>query len=263
VRLETMSSAIDEDVATILLNRPHVLNCLNEQSVRDLHTILDELASRDQIRVIVVRGAGRAFSSGIDLTALAASEIGSTFFREWETALRKLETLNALVIAAIHSHCIGGGLQLALACDVRLARDDARFGLTAVKEGIIPGLGMWRAARHIGIGRTKWLALGAHVVDAITARTWGLVDEVRDAASFDAELDRLIARLKAMAVTSTRLTKQLTNVAFDLSYEECLERFIDYQRRSVESTEHREAMAEWRVRARRPVADPVSNGLPQ
>ena len=102
------------------------------------------------VRVVVVRGAGRAFCSGIDITALSQGEIGMSFFRNWEAALRKMETMDAVVIAAIQSHCIGGGLQIALACDLRVARDDARFGITAVSEGIIPGIGMWRVARHAG-----------------------------------------------------------------------------------------------------------------
>ena len=70
-------------------------------------------------------------------------------------ALGKIETMDAIAIAAVQSHCIGGGLQVALACDLRIARSDARFGITAVKEGIIPGIGMWRVARYAGMGRAK------------------------------------------------------------------------------------------------------------
>src|SRR5262245_49839063 len=137
-------------IATIVLNRPHVLNCANEQWARDLNTLVDDLAADDQLRLVVLRGAGRAFCSGIDLTALAAGETSMTFFHNWETALRKLEAMEPIVLAAVHSHCIGGGLQIALACDLRVARDDARFGITAIKEGIIPGIGMWRIARYAG-----------------------------------------------------------------------------------------------------------------
>jgi enoyl-CoA hydratase len=121
------------------------------------------------------------------------------FFRNWETALRKLETLDAVVIAAIHSHCIGGGLQIALACDLRVARDDARFGITAVREGIVPGIGMWRVVRHAGIGRAKRLALAAELTDRILSMAW----------------------------TSTRLTKKLTNMAFDTSFAEFVETYFE------------------------------------
>ena len=110
MQLETMFSTVDGRVATVMLNRPHVLNCANEQWARDLNILVDDLANREDVRVVVVRGAGRAFCSGIDLTALSEGETGMTFFRNWEAALRKLETLDSVVIAAIHSHCIGGGL---------------------------------------------------------------------------------------------------------------------------------------------------------
>src|SRR5262249_26099230 len=133
-----MYSEVKGAVATVVLNRPDVLNCANEQWARDLNTVVDEAAADDRIRVGVVRGAGRAFCSGIDLTALAAGDTTLAFFKNWEMALRKIEAMDPVVIAAIHSHCIGGGLQVALACDLRVARDDARFGITAVKEGIIP-----------------------------------------------------------------------------------------------------------------------------
>ena len=127
MQLETMYSEIDGRVATLTLNRPQVLNCADEQWARDLNTLVDDLAANDQVRVVVVRGAGRAFCSGIDLTALSEGRTHMSFFRNWESALRKLEAIDPVVIAAIHSHCIGGGLQVALACDLRIARDDAHL----------------------------------------------------------------------------------------------------------------------------------------
>jgi enoyl-CoA hydratase len=242
-----MYSTTDDAVATLVLNRPEVLNCADEQWARDLNTLIDDLATNDQLRVVVIRGAGRAFCSGIDLTALSQRETGMTFFRNWEVALRKLEALDPIVIAAVHSHCIGGGLQIALACDLRVARDDARFGITAVKEGIIPGIGMWRVARHAGLGRAKRLALAAEVVDAVVAHEWGLVDWVVEASAFDAKIAELTDRIVSMAWTSTRLTKKLTNMAFELSFSEFVESYFEYQRLSIESPEHLHAMAERRA----------------
>jgi len=247
VQLETMFSAVENHVATVVLNRPEVLNCADEQWARDLNTLVDDLAAHDQLRVVVLRGAGRAFCTGIDLTALSRGETGMTFFRNWEAALRKLEALDAVVIAAIQSHCIGGGLQVALACDLRVARDDARFGVTAVREGIIPGLGMWRIARHAGLGRAKRLALTADVVDAAVAHEWGLVDWVVDRASFDGKVAELTEQLLSMAPTSTRLTKKLTNMAFETSFAEFVETYFEYQRISLLSPEHVQVMAEYRA----------------
>jgi len=241
-----MYSSVGDRVGTLVLNRPHVLNCANEQWARDLNTLVDDLAGNERLRVVIVRGAGRAFCSGIDLTALAAGETGMTFFRSWEMALRKLEALDPIVIAAIQSHCIGGGLQIALACDLRVARDDARFGITAVREGIIPGIGMWRAARHAGIGRAKRLALAAAIVDASVALDWGLVEWVVDSESFEAKVAELTDRILSMAWTSTRLTKKLTNMAFETSFTEFVETYFEYQRLSTSSPEHLQVMSDHR-----------------
>jgi enoyl-CoA hydratase/carnithine racemase len=247
MQLETMYSAVEGRVATLVLNRPDVLNCANEQWARDLNALLDDLGAHDEVRVVVLRGAGRAFCSGIDLTALSRGETGMPFFRNWEAALRKLEALDPVIIAAIHSHCIGGGLQIALACDLRVARDDAQFGITAVKEGIIPGMGMWRVARHAGIGRAKRLALAADIIDAPLAQEWGLVDWVVAPGSFDAKVTELTERILSMAATSTRLTKKLTNLAFETSFAEFAETYFEYQRLSISSPEHLHVMAEHRA----------------
>jgi len=247
VQLETMYSERDGRVATIVLNRPSVLNCANEQWARDLNTLVDDLAAQDGLRLVVLRGAGRAFCSGIDIKALAAGEITIAFFRNWETALRKLEAMEPIVLAAVQSHCIGGGLQIALACDLRVARDDARFGVTAVKEGIIPGIGMWRIARHAGLGRAKRLSLAADIVDAATAQEWGLVDYVVDDAGFEPKIAEITDRVLSMAATSSRLTKKLTNMAFDTSFADFVDTYFEYQRLSLQSPEHHQAMAEHRA----------------
>ena len=247
MQLETMYSEIDDRVATLTLNRPDVLNCANEQWARDLNTLVDDLAANDRLRVVVVRGAGRAFCSGIDVTALSRGETGMGFFRNWETALRKIETMDAVVVAAIQSHCVGGGLQIALACDLRVARDDARFGITAVREGIIPGIGMWRVARHAGLGRAKRLALAAEIIDADTALAWGLVDWVATADAFEERIAEVTSRLLTMAWTSTRLTKKLTNQAFETPFATFVETYFEYQQLATASPEHQRVMAEHRA----------------
>jgi enoyl-CoA hydratase/carnithine racemase len=234
-------------VATIVLNRPSVLNCANEQWAKDLNTLVDDVASDSGVRVVIVRGAGRAFCSGIDITALSRGEISLNFFRNWEAALGKMEAMDAIAIAAIQSHCIGGGLQVALACDLRIARDDARFGITAVREGIVPGIGMWRVARYAGMGRAKRLALTAEVVDAPTALAWGLVDDVAAEAAFESRIAGMVERVSAMAPTSLRLTKRLTNAAFDVPFDVFVQTYLEYQRQSIASPEHLQAMAEHRA----------------
>jgi enoyl-CoA hydratase len=251
VELATLSVDMEGPVATIKLNRPRVLNCIDDRMVGDLHAAIDAVTRDAGLRVVVMRGSGRAFCSGIDLTALAHGAIGSSFYRQWELALRGLETIDPIVIAAVHSHCIGGGLQLALACDLRIARRDARFGVTAVKEGIVPGLGIWRIARYAGLGRAKQLALAADVVSAETAQQWGLVDYIVEAEAFEAQISALTTRVLAMAATSTRLTKRLLDLAFDAPFPEAVDALCDYQQQALASPEHQRAMAEHRAARRR------------
>ena len=249
--MSAVNLSVDGAVATIVLNRPSVLNCLDMPLTEELDAALAQVSDTHGLRVVVVRGSGRAFCSGLDLTALCAGQTPERFFRRWEEVLRRIESLDAVVVAAVHSYCLGGGLQLALACDVRLARADARIGVTAGKEGLIPGLGMWRLARTVGVGRAKQLALAADVIDARTAHLWGLVQYVADEDSFDEELSALVGRLLAMGATSTCFSKRLSNVALDLSWSEMVELFCDYQRRALASEEHAQAMSHRRERIRR------------
>jgi enoyl-CoA hydratase/carnithine racemase len=155
--------------------------------------------------------------------------------------------MDAIAVAAVHSHCIGGGLQVILACDLRVARADARFGITAVREGIIPGIGMWRIARYAGLGRAKQLALIADRVDAQTALRWGLVDWVESEETFEQCIADVRQRLLSMSWTSLKLTKRLTNASFDLRFDEFVQTYYRYQEQSMLSAEHRAAMAEHRA----------------
>jgi enoyl-CoA hydratase/carnithine racemase len=116
-----------------------------------------------------------------------------------------------------------------------------------VQEGIVPGIGMWRVARHAGLGRAKRLALAADIVDATVAYEWGLVDWVVGEDAFEGKIAELTTRISSMAWTSTRLTKKLTNMAFDTSFADFVETYFEYQRASTASAEHLRAMAEHRA----------------
>ncbi|MBI5627660.1 MAG: enoyl-CoA hydratase/isomerase family protein, partial [Candidatus Rokubacteria bacterium] len=146
---------VKDGVGTITLNRPDVLNALHTELAAELADAAAEAARDPNVWVVVVRGAGRAFSSGIDRTALSAGSIGEPFFRHWIRGLNCLEDMDKLVLGVLHGYCIGGGLQLAVACDVRLAAADATLGLGATRHGLIPDGSILRLARMIGIGRAK------------------------------------------------------------------------------------------------------------
>src|SRR5262245_9835014 len=113
------------NIAELVMNRPEVLNAENWQMAIDLHAALDELEAAGDIRAVIVTGSGRAFSSGIDLNALSAGELKIDWFRSFDEAIRRLEQLDALTVAKIRGYALGGGLQVALGCDLRVATPDA------------------------------------------------------------------------------------------------------------------------------------------
>ena len=146
-----------EGVGWITLARPQVLNALDASSRRTWPRRSPRAETDPAAWVVVVTGEGRAFSSGMDRKALSAGAVGEPFFRDWIRALNGLEDMGKLVIAAIRGYCIGGGLQLALACDLRLCAADAVLGLGATRHGLIPDGAVLRLARVIGLGRAKEL----------------------------------------------------------------------------------------------------------
>jgi len=121
----TIRLDVQGEVARITFDRPHVLNAGNARFAAELCEAVASIDSRRDVRVVVMTGAGRAFQTGVDLTALAAGELTQPDLIRWEDAMTALERMDKLVIAGINGHCIGGGLQLALVCDYRLAVEDA------------------------------------------------------------------------------------------------------------------------------------------
>ncbi|MDE3112068.1 MAG: enoyl-CoA hydratase/isomerase family protein [Chloroflexota bacterium] len=234
-------------IARITLDRPSVLNAADEAWVADLNACADAAAVDPAARVVVVEGAGTSFCSGIDLNVLAAGRIGRSWFEGWERAMRVLETMDKLVVAAIHGYCIGGGLQVALACDVRVARDDAVLGLPAVKEGLIPGLGVWRLPRFVGLGRARRMVLTGEVVGAREALAIGLVDEVATAEGFAAAVEARAEQLAGVAFASAIEAKHLLDGAFG-PYAAALDAYLAAQERALAAPDHAAAMAAWRSR---------------
>src|SRR5262245_59968614 len=136
MRLATMELSRDGAISLLRLDRTERLNAFGNQGTIDLNTAADALAADQATRIVIVTGAGRAFSTGIDLKELSAGEIDMSYHHRWEGGLRKLETLDKIVLCAINGYCLGGGLQLALATDLRFAAASAQLGLPAVKEGL-------------------------------------------------------------------------------------------------------------------------------
>lgn len=190
-------------LAVVTLNRPKVLNALNASTFADLEVAFTALGADPAIGVILLKGAGgKAFAAGADIAELAATSAadGRAFSLRGQHILRMIETLRKPVIACIQGFALGGGCELAMACTLRLAADDARFGQPEVKLGLIPGYGgTQRLPRLVGRGAALRLFLTGDVISAREALRIGLVDEVVPAAELMEKAEALALSIAAHA----------------------------------------------------------------
>jgi enoyl-CoA hydratase len=242
--------AIEDAVARVTLDRPDVLNAGDAAFVRELADTVASVNARPDVRVVVLTGAGRAFSTGVDLAALAWRDVQLPDFIAWEDAMTAMERMDKLFIAAINGHCLGGGLQLALVCDYRLAADDTLLGLPAVKECLIPSMATFRLPRLIGMARAKELILEGRSIPARQALDWGLVNRVVPLAELPRAVDETVARYLALPSSSALACKRLITSSFETDFETFRKAMTEALERCMESSEHQRAMAE--IRARKP-----------
>ena len=236
-------------VARITLQRPDVLNAGNAEWVADLNDVVARLAAAPGVHVAVITGAGRAFCTGVDLKALSSGAFGLPDFVAWEDAMTTMERMDVLFVAAINGHCLGGGLQLALVCDYRVASEDARLGLPAVKECLIPSMALYRLPRLIGLARARELILLGEPITARVAERYGLVDRVAPAADFPAAVEETVSKLAALPPASVRASKRLLARAFDLPFDDFRALMEKEFEGCLVSEEHRRAMKALRPRA--------------
>ena len=237
-------------IARMTFDRQHVLNAGNARFAAELGDAVATIAARSDVRVVVMTGAGRAFQTGVDLKALAAGELTLSDLVRWEDAMTAIERMDRLFIAGINGHCIGGGLQLALVCDYRLAVEDALLSLPAVKECLIPSMALYRLPRLIGLARAKELILLGEPVTAREAERIGLVNRAVPPADFPKALDETIDRFLALPPVSVRASKRLSTRAFDLDFETFREEMNAALVGCFESDEHQRAMANIRSKKR-------------
>ena len=209
---------------------------------------MEEIRDDPDVRFVAIRGAGRAFCTGIDLKELAAEETPAAYFEQWDRALRILEKMEKIVLCAMHGYALGGGLQLALASDIRLAAEDCLIGMPATKESFIPGLGTYHLPRYIGLGRAKWMILSGENIDGRRAHEIGLVDHVVSSDSFDQEVELLVDKYLTSCSEGTRQSKVLLALQGEMSHGQFLEEYLHRQAISMASPDHEEAMTAYRER---------------
>jgi enoyl-CoA hydratase len=206
-----------ETVLTLTLNRPDKLNAIDGAMLDALGEVLGEIERDPEIRAVILTGAGRAFSAGADIkewTALTPLEFGRSWGLRGHALFDRLAGLAPPVIAAINGIAFGGGLELALCADIRIASREARLGLPEVTIAALPGWGgTQRLPRLIGPGRAKQMILTGQPIDALRAEAWGLIIEVVAAEALPARARELAAQIAANAPLSVQASKRLIDAA--------------------------------------------------
>ncbi len=246
VTYQTLIYESDGARARITLNRPEMLNAVAMTGAREFDALTQEIERDPALRLVTITGAGRAFSTGMDLKDLAVGKIENSYFDLWDRALRRIETMDKLVLCLIHGYALGGGLQLALAADIRVCTASAKLGLPAIKEGLIPGLGTFRLARYIGLGRAKRLIISGETIDGREAERIGMVDYLVEEADAMAQFERIAERYAAVNSQGCRLSKVLLAECFDRDFEAFFALYKERQNQATASEDFREAMTAFR-----------------
>jgi len=233
---ETLRVTQEGGVVTATLHRPDAGNAINMQMVRDLGNLIDEVEEASDVAILVLRGSPDVFTTGIDLTDFAGHRRRDIYgLQRWEQMCRELERLNKFTVAAVQGVCTGGGFQLVLLCDARIAEQRAVFSLNEVKLGFLPGMATFRLAKYVGLGRAKNVMLTGRRIRAKEALEWGLLDCVCDQASFDETLSETIENLLPYHPVALEMARRLLDESFATSYEDFLGHFLAAQHRAINS----------------------------
>jgi len=208
-----------DGVCWITLNRPDKLNSIDSKTMRKLFETIDEVGDDPDVRCVVIRGSGRAFSAGADVDELMklAPEEAEEVSRKGHEVFMKILRMPKPVIAAVNGYALGGGCELAAACDIRIASEKAKFGQPEIRLGIIPGWGGTQLlTRLVGVGKSMELLLTGRIIDAEEAYRIGLVNMVVAEDGFEEEVSKLARALAAGPPIALAEAKRLVNLGGSL-----------------------------------------------
>ncbi len=225
---ENILVTIEAPVAIVTLNRPNVLNALRGALLAELSVALVELDAHPDVRAVVVTGAGeKAFAAGADiaeLNALASASAGADQARMGQSLTRQIERMRKPVIMAVNGFALGGGCELAMAGDIMIASENAKFGQPEVNLGLIPGYGgSQRTTRLVGKGMAMYLCLTGEIIGAQEALRIGLVQKVVPLAELLAEAKRIASLIASKAPLAIAACKRVINNGAHLSIDDALE----------------------------------------
>lgn len=210
----------DNGIGIITLNRPKALNALNAATIYEMDELLDIIAKDDSIQVVIVTGSGeKAFVAGADITEMKSMSAieGRNWGKLAQAVFNKLENLPQPVIAAVNGFALGGGCELAMACDIRIASEKAKFGQPEVTLGITPGFGgTQRLPRLVGKGRAKELLFTGDMIDANEACRIGLANKVVAAGELLTAAKELAIKIMSRGPVAVQLCKAAVNEGLDM-----------------------------------------------
>lgn len=213
----------EDRVAIVTVNRPKVLNALNKDTLQELKDCFAQLKNDDGIRVVVITGAGeKAFVAGADIAYMAKMDALTS--REWSQFAQEVMDFIAYfpkpVVAAVNGYALGGGNELAMACDIRIAADNAKFGQPEINLGVIPGFGgTQRLSALVGKGFAKKMIFSGDMINAEEAKAIGLVEEVVNKDELMEMVMNFAKKLAAKPLSSLILAKELINESDQLSFQ--------------------------------------------
>jgi enoyl-CoA hydratase len=217
----------EAQIGFVTLNRPEVYNALNHAVFTELGEVIDQIRKDAELGAVILTGAGdKAFVSGADINELSAMNSSISGFdtsREYQSVLNQLERMGKPSIAAINGYCLGGGLELAMACTIRIASEKARLGLPELSLGIVPGYGgTQRLTRLVGRGKSAEMILTAKPIDAQEAFRIGLVNQVVSAAELIPKAKEMAESILKNGSTAIRLAMELFLRGMDMSLDNSL-----------------------------------------
>jgi enoyl-CoA hydratase/carnithine racemase len=209
--------------AIVTLNRPDEMNALSKQLRADIITAFTDCQNDENIRVMIVTGKGRAFCAGFDLKEMASSDQGNTADEVGNDMAKAVDGFKGVVIGAINGHAVTGGFELALACDVLIASENARFADTHARVGILPGWGLsQKLPRMIGLSRAKEISFTGAPVFAQQALDWGIVNHVVPAEELLSKAEELAQNMCACVPHILKQYKPLIEDGYNMPYKEAL-----------------------------------------
>jgi enoyl-CoA hydratase/carnithine racemase len=240
-----------DHVATLTLNRPTAKNILTAETLYELRAIAGDVRMNKEIWVVILQGAGKHFSLGIDIDMIVerlehSEQANREFLRDLQRCLDGWDALPKPTIARLHGFCVGGGLMLALCCDFRIASERTIFGLPEIKLGIPMIMGTQRVTRVTGTATAKGMILLGERFNARTAQTYGLVHSVVPPQELDQTVDALAAKLTKLPPRTVGMAKQLIHASYGLSLRDSQELEIEVISELLPSPDLREAIASYR-----------------